>query len=307
MGRILDESLFEEYGEDQLSSSKHSKFIEIITNPVYLCSCLSITSLLFISTAIIFWATDYFFNVLNSGKENVLPIFILISLTGPVLGIIIGGAVVQKLAKGYEGKHSIFFCLIFGICAFSSTIPVSFVENKYIFAIILWSVLFFGGAIIPNIQGIMISSLQPDLRAAGNSLSNILQNLFGFLPAPFVYGIIYEYSKSTQPKLAMIVVLSYSIIGVIFIGIAMIFRYKYWEEFKKRGLKSEENEKEKEDLLENENIDDENFQLISENENENTDESKRKNNSQYGNIFEDDEYLFNDNEKNRNETQLWKE
>lgn len=307
LGRILDESLFEEYDEEQLSSSKHSKFFEIITNPVYLCSCLSITSLLFISTAIIFWATDYFFNVLNSGKENVLPMFILISLTGPVLGIIIGGAIVQKLAKGYEGKHSIFLCLIFGICAFSSTIPVSFVDNKYIFSVILWSVLFFGGAIVPNIQGIMISSLQPNLRAAGNSLSNILQNSLGFLPAPFVYGIIYDYTKSTQPKLAMIVILSYSIVGVIFIGIAMIFRYKYWEEFKKRGLKNEEIEKEKEDLLEKEDIDDENFQLISENENEDNHESKGKDNNQYGNILEDDEYLFNDNDKNQNENQLWKE
>jgi len=272
--------------------------------------------LLFISTAIIFWATDYFFNVLKSGKENVLPVFILISLSGPVLGIIIGGAIVQKAAKGYEGKHSIFFCFIFGICAFSSTIPVSFVDNKYIFAVILWSVLFFGGAIIPNIQGIMISSLQPNLRAAGNSLSNILQNSLGFLPAPFVYGVIYEYSKSSQPKLAMIVVLSYSIVGVMFICISMIFRYKHWDEYRKRGILNE-NSNENEDLIRGEFEDEENFLLGSDDNDNDNDKGKVKEISnekdkgyndinQYGNIFDDD-YLFKDEENQKNQSQMWNE
>jgi hypothetical protein len=111
---------------------------------------------------------------------------------------------------------------------------VGFVSSEVLFSFLLTSILFFGGAIIPVIQGIMISSLKQDLRAAGNSISNIFQNLLGFLPAPFVYGIIYENTKNTQPKLAMIIILSYSLIGVIFIGLTMIFRYKYWEVLNKQ-------------------------------------------------------------------------
>lgn len=153
-------------------------------------------------------------------------IFVIVSVTGPVLGIIIGGAIVQKCAGGYEGKHSLAFCLGFAAMAFLCALPIRIVMGIYTFGIVLWAVLFFGGAVIPNLQGVMISSLKKDSRAAGNSISNIFQNLLGFLPAPFVYGIIFENTKSTDPKLAMTIVLWYSFIGVMFIFSSMIVRYR---------------------------------------------------------------------------------
>lgn len=76
----------------------------------------------------------------------------------------------------------------------------------------------------------MISSLSPENRAAGNSISNILQNLIGFLPAPFVYGMIFESTKKTDPKLAMGITLWYSCIGIVFIVISAFFRYRKYRE-----------------------------------------------------------------------------
>lgn len=232
---ISNEDLDSVFGEiEEEHNKKEYKILEILQNPIYTFSCLSISSLLFISTAVIFWTTEYFTNILYIGKEEVLSLFLFISLIGPILGIFSGGTIVQKFAGGYEGKHSILFCFLFSIFAFLFSLPVGFVSSEVLFSFLLTSILFFGGAIIPVIQGIMISSLKQDLRAAGNSISNIFQNLLGFLPAPFVYGIIYENTKKTQPKLAMIIILSYSLIGVIFIGLTMIFRYKYWEVLNKQ-------------------------------------------------------------------------
>ena len=231
-----DESTFGEGAVDK-KESVFQRFCEIVKEPVFIFTCISITSLLFISTAIIFWGTDYCTNVLHGDHKTVLEGFVLVSISGPVLGIIVGGAIVQKYAGGYEGKNSIMFALLFALLAFASALPFRYMETAESFSICLWGVLFFGGCVIPNLQGIMISSLKNDLRAAGNSVSNILQNLLGFLPAPVVYGFIYEKTKKSDPKAAMTFVLYYSIVGITFGGIAM-----YYRNFKKNteNLVSEE-------------------------------------------------------------------
>lgn len=156
--------------------------------------------------------------------------FVVVCITGPVLGIIIGGSIVSRFAGGYEGKHSYTFSFIFSLCAVASALPIRFIDSLFGFGFCLWSVLFFGGAVIPNVQGIMISSLDNDLRAAGNSVSNILQNLFGFLPSPLIYGIIYDRTKNTDPKCAMTVTLLYSLVGVGFFSFGMYYRMKTWKQ-----------------------------------------------------------------------------
>lgn len=187
---------------------------------------MAITTLLFISTAVIFWAPNFAENVLKGDKGEVLTVFVVVCVTGPVLGIIIGGAVVQKFAGGYEGKHASSFGVLFAGLALLCALPIRQISNIYSFGLCLWAVLFFGGGVIPNIQGIMISSLSTDLRASGNSLSNIMQNAFGFLPAPFVYGIIYKYSKNYDQKLAFAITLWYSGVGVILLCFSLYYRFK---------------------------------------------------------------------------------
>lgn len=183
------------------------------------------TTLLFISTAIIFWVPNYGENVLKANHDQVLAVFVIVSITGPVLGIIVGGAIVDNYAGGYEGKKSSLFTLFFAVMAVICSLPIKMISNFYIFGLCLWGVLFFGGAVIPNAQGIMICSLKPELRAVGNSISVVLQCILGFIPAPFVYGIIYNYSKSYDQKLAMALVLWYSIVGVIFYIIGTYYRF----------------------------------------------------------------------------------
>lgn len=218
-----NESIFGE-GEIEGKESVFKKFGLIVKEPVYIFTCIAITTLLFISTAVIFWASDFAINVIHADNSQVFKMFVIVSLTGPVLGIIIGGAIVEKYAGGYEGKHSITFSIVFATCAFCSALPIGLLESLTAYGIMLWSVLFFGGAVIPNIQGIMISSLKKDLRAAGNSISNILQNLIGFLPAPMVYGFIFEKTKDSNPKLAMTLTLWYSGVGIIFLLISYYYR-----------------------------------------------------------------------------------
>ena len=53
---------------------------------------------------------------------------------------------------------------------------------------ILW--LFGGGFVLPCATGIMLNTVEDQLRTTANSIANIWYNLLGFLPAPYVYGMI---------------------------------------------------------------------------------------------------------------------
>ncbi len=150
----------------------------------------------------------------------------VVCVTGPVLGVIVGGAIVQNYFGGYEGKHASTFAVVFAGLALLSTVPIRQIDNIYTFGVCLWAVLFFGGGTIPSIQGIMISSLSTDLRASGSSFSNLMQNAFGYLPAPFIYGIIYKHSKNFDQKLAFALTLWYSGVGLLLFGLSMYFRFK---------------------------------------------------------------------------------
>lgn len=210
---------------------------------------------MFVSTAIVFWSNDYCRNVLFARQGEILSVFIIVCLTGPILGILLGGVIIDRFAGGYEGKHSLTFGLVFVSLAMASSIPIRIADTLYTFGLILWGILFFGGASIPSIQGVMISSLKPDLRASGYSISNIFLNGLGFLPAPFFYGFIYEKSKKSDPKLAMMITLYISSVAVVLIVVALIFRLKNWDQLNESKNPEEENEK----LLRKEKIDESNL------------------------------------------------
>lgn len=44
-----------------------------------------------------------------------------------------------------------------------------FVDQFYVDAVLLWIVLFFGGAMMPGLTGLMMSSVPAHLRAFGNA------------------------------------------------------------------------------------------------------------------------------------------
>ena len=78
----------------------------------------------------------------------------------------------------------------FSVVGIGSAIFIPFVDNFYVITSLLWVVLFFGGAMMPGLTGIMMVSVSPYLRAFGNSTGEIIKNAFGYFPSPFVYGLL---------------------------------------------------------------------------------------------------------------------
>ena len=90
----------------------------------------------------------------------------------------------------YTHPNAIKITTTYGLLASVFGIPFPFISNYYIAIILLWLVLFFGGALMPCIIGIMISSVPKYLRTFANSSAQTFQNLFGYAPAPLLYGVV---------------------------------------------------------------------------------------------------------------------
>jgi MFS family permease len=197
----------------------------LLRHKVYMISTASVVVLLFIVTAIQYWITDYLTIVIQADRDAITIAFVVTCVTAPTLGIIIGGCIVQRYG-GYESKVASLWCVIFAGIAGCCSISIPIFNDIIGFAIVLWLFFFFGGAIVPNIVGIYISSLPIELRGAGNSFSNTLINGFGYLPAPYVYGAVFDATADVNKKISLAAVVNYCWVGVALLALSMYYRYK---------------------------------------------------------------------------------
>lgn len=194
--------------------------ISILKEPLFTFTCLSNSIAFFTMGSIQFWGADYMLNYLKVTDSNTRMVtFSILCITGPTLGVIIGG-IVGSCIGGYESKNSILCCIFFCVLSTISAIPLC-LAGLVTFCFCSWVFLFFTGAMMPLETGITISSLPPELRGDASSVMNFILNLLGNLPPGFIYGII---SNSYGLKAAMTACTHYSSIGVVFISIAAIFR-----------------------------------------------------------------------------------
>ena len=72
-------------------------------NKVFCYFCGSISGLFFVITGIQYWITDYWITVLGVPDTIVFMSFSIISITAPILGLIVGGNVTNSLG-GFKSK-----------------------------------------------------------------------------------------------------------------------------------------------------------------------------------------------------------
>jgi hypothetical protein len=72
-------------------------------------------------------------------------------------------------------------------------LPLVYVENYYLSAFLLWGQFFFGGFSLPVLTGILLNTCPESIRTIANSIANLFYNLLGYLPAPYIYGLVYQF------------------------------------------------------------------------------------------------------------------
>jgi sugar phosphate permease len=95
-------------------------------------------------------------------------------------------------------------------------------DNFWIFLILLWLLLFFGGSVLPCMTGIMLNTVDRPFKTTANSIANLIYNLVGYLPAPSVYGVIYDFGEGGNARGAMATLMYTPIICVTFFSIASL-------------------------------------------------------------------------------------
>ena len=124
-------------------------------------------------------------------REIVFTIFGLVSVTGPIFGVIFGGFVSSKIG-GYNQPKCVYVTAAVSFFAVIVSAPAGFIPSHLfpIQVVLLWFLLFAGGFIMPNLTGMMLNSVEEHLKTSANAISNMVNNVLGFLPSPYIYGAI---------------------------------------------------------------------------------------------------------------------
>lgn len=195
---------------------------------------LAICCLLFIVTGIQFWISDYMQTVLKVDPGKVFTAFAVCSITAPVLGVIAGGYLITKLG-GYTNKTALEACFKISILAAVSGALLPVIDSFIIFVILMWLLLFFGASIVPGLTGIMLSSTPDGCKEIANSITHLCYNLIGYLPSPFLYGLVCKYTGGAESRYGLAFILLWSYFGVFFLFLAKYFKNSQVDKRKDSG------------------------------------------------------------------------
>ena len=192
----------------------------LLCSPLYVLLTLALCFLYFVVTGIQFWITDYLHEVVGEPKEKVLTAFAITSCTGPALGVVFGGWLVDRMG-GYKDESGEAVCTALKVCAwfcigaFAAAVPAALIEHFSapptvvprtsdlelrrrsllcfcaVWCVVsIWFVLFFGGALLPSATGVCMNAVDPSLRSMASSYSMFAYNLLGYACAPFICGLV---------------------------------------------------------------------------------------------------------------------
>lgn len=185
-----------------------------MTNLPFIMLCLALTAIYFIVTGIQYWVSDYMITELKLPEQEVFITFAIVSITGPVLGVVVGGNVTTWLG-GYGSKNALVLTMFTTIFCVGCAGPIAFVNEFSVFVTLLWFLLFLGGSMLPSMTGIMLSTIDKQFKTTANSIANLSYNLLGYLPAPSIYGLIYDSGGGGNARAAMATLMFTPIISLL--------------------------------------------------------------------------------------------
>ena len=238
------QSFFEEHNEDKDRDKKQSN--SLMNNVCYLLSLSQFLAYTFgfgfaFLPLVGFGTFSFAFleNVLKiTNKNERLFSISLSSIFGP-LGNVVGG-IISECIGGYQNKKSGFVVIILQILSLIGGMVIPYTNGIWQFTWANLLFLFSFSALFPIVYGIIINSLPNEMKAMGNSFNNLVINLIGTVPGPYIYGVINDLYAKENPRLAAKVLFMFPLVTLglfIFGGIA---RYKGGNKEKNEFDKGEE-------------------------------------------------------------------
>ena len=160
--------------------------------------------------------------------SQVFTYYIITCLTAPSFGVLLS-IILFNCIGGYNTKASYALCLLFGALAVVVSIPVPFATSFGAICALLWLIFFFGSIILAPLVGMMLNQVPKQGRATANSLATLCYNLFGYFPAPFVFGGLADSDKADpigSMRYAMGAITYWSIPAALFLLSATLIHLK---------------------------------------------------------------------------------
>ena len=120
---------------------------------------MSIKFLYWVLTGIQYWFSDYLITELKADPNIVFVTYGVISITGPVIGVLVGGNVISALG-GYKSKKALYVTCALAFLCLACAIPIAFIDDYISVVVLLWFLLFSGGFILPSMTGIMLNTVE---------------------------------------------------------------------------------------------------------------------------------------------------
>jgi len=204
---------------DTRSISTISLVKQLLKKKLYVLIASALAGLFLIITGLQYWLSDYLQIVYKIPEQEVYYYFSLTCLTAPFSGIVVNGFVMTAMG-GYKNPKSFTICLVVAFLGMLIALPIPFLNSKIWCYALIWLLLFSGAFLVPTLTGIMLNSVEESKKTTASSIATLGYNLFGYLPAPVIYGFISSRGSDIvlSSRYALGAILSTSIIIFIEIG-----------------------------------------------------------------------------------------
>jgi len=217
-----------------------------LLNGLYLSTIFTLCALFFVVNGMQYWCTIWLtkdFKPEGASEEDfkkvVIPAFGGVAATAPILGVLMGGIIIDSTG-GYgpsaaQKSKALKILLGFAILAAASGIAASLVKGPDGFwpvVVLLWCVLFFGGAIVPGETGVMLTSIPAKSRPLASGFGQGSYNIFGYSLGIFLPGGVMYYAYPPEDghdaspearRLGMQLLFFWSAFGVVGLLSSMYF------------------------------------------------------------------------------------
>ena len=190
-----------------------NNFHTLIKNTEFVCLALSLSGIYFIVTGIQFWMPSYMKQVLRAEANDAATVYMVLTFSGPIGGVICGGLWTTYFGGYNSYKGQVVQCFV-GLFAVASAIPIPFMDSLVGFSAFMWLLLFFGGALVPPVTGIMLNCVPELMRTSGSSLAQMFYNSLGYLPAPTFYGWVANMVGDPNSKIPLSCLLYSSLVTI---------------------------------------------------------------------------------------------
>ena len=169
-----------------------------VKNKLYICNVAALCALYFVITALQTFITPYLrAPPFNASMNTIVMGFGGTVVTAPVVGVIGGGVLIDKLGGYHEHMpQALAVQALWGAAAGILSVITLMTTDVLGFLLSVWLLLAVGGAIVPVATGVLMASVEEEYRPAASSVSAMCFNLFGYFAGPLFCGFVSDYSGS---------------------------------------------------------------------------------------------------------------